>query len=62
MCCGADSRLTTNSVLPQTNAVLTIALSLAGRSGPMHKSIYIHSNDPTNPIYQLKIIGNIITP
>ncbi|MDD5678405.1 MAG: DUF1573 domain-containing protein [Kiritimatiellae bacterium] len=61
-CCGANTRLTTNSVPPQTNAVLEMTLSLSGRTGPMHKSIYIHSNDPVNPIYQLKITGNVAAP
>lgn len=61
-CCGANTRLTTNSVSPQTNTVLELTLPLSGRSGPMHKSIYIHSNDPVNPIYQLKIKGNVVAP
>lgn len=61
-CCGAGTRLTTNSVPPQTNTVLELTLSLSGRSGPMHKSLYVHSNDPVNPIFQLKIKGNVVTP
>ena len=61
-CCGADARLSTNSVPPQASVVLELTLSLSGRSGPMHKSLYIHSNDPVNPIFQLKIKGNIVTP
>lgn len=61
-CCGAGTRLATNSVPPQTNTVLELTLSLSGRSGPMHKSLYIHSNDPVNPIFQLKIKGNVVSP
>ena len=59
-CCGADTRLTTNTVPPQTNTILELTLPLSGRTGPMHKSLYIHSNDPVNPIFQLKIKGNVV--
>jgi len=61
-CCGADTRLITNSVPPQTNTLLELTLSLSGRTGPMHKSLYIHSNDPLNPIFQLKIKGIVVSP
>lgn len=61
-CCGATTRLATNSVPPQTNTVLELTLSLSGRTGPVHKSIYIHSNDPLNSIYQLKIKGTVVAP
>lgn len=61
-CCGAETRLTLNSVPAQTNTIFEITLSLSGRIGPMHKSIYIHSNDQANPIFQLRIKGNILAP
>lgn len=61
-CCGANTRLISNSVPPQANTVLELTLSLSGRIGPVHKSIYIHSNDPLNPIFQLKIKGNVVAP
>ena len=59
-CCGASAHLAASNVPLQTNAVLELILPLSGRTGPMHKSLYIHSNDPVNPIFQLKIKGNVV--
>jgi hypothetical protein len=59
VCCGATVTLATNTIGPGTNTTLTIKLSLAGRSGAMAKSIYLHSNDPTNQIQQIAIRGNV---
>jgi len=59
-CCGASASVTTNAIAPGTNAFLNIRFSLAGRSGPVAKSIYIHTSDPSAQIHQFMITGEVV--
>ncbi len=59
-CCGASALLSTNIVQPGSNTVLRISLPVPGGSVKINKSIYVHSNDPTSPILQLKLKGEIV--
>lgn len=59
-CCGASTRLGQPTIAPGTNTTLDISLSLKGRKGKVNKSFYVHSNDPQNPIFQLRMIGACI--
>ncbi len=45
-CCGVEAALAAGRLAPGSNAVLAVKLSLAGRRGPVNKSIYVASNDP----------------
>lgn len=58
-CCGAATDMAQKRLPPGTNAPLHVRFSLAGREGKLNKSIYIGSNDPTQPYYQLRIIGTV---
>lgn len=59
--CGcATTKLGTNSIPPGAETELATALDLRGRSGPQRKSIYVHSNDPLKPIFQLQITGDAV--
>lgn len=59
-CCGVSLWLSQYTILPGSNATLKATLSLHGRSGPVQKSIYVQSNDPSNRIVQLQFVGNAI--
>lgn len=59
-CCGASVRLAQKTIAPGKNTTLVISISLLGRKGRMNKSIYVHSNDRLNPIFQLRIIGTCL--
>ena len=58
-CCGASTELATNSVPPGTNTALKVKLSLKGRGGEQQKSVYVGSNDPRQPYYQLRFVGKV---
>ena len=60
-CCGASTKLADTSIPPGTATTLEVGINMAGRKGRMNKSIYLHSNDPANPIFQIRIVG-VIAP
>jgi hypothetical protein len=56
--CGCTAaNLTRQTIPPGESAELSTRLTLAGRSGELHKTILVESNDPANPALQLAIIG-----
>ncbi|MEI6564749.1 MAG: DUF1573 domain-containing protein [bacterium] len=59
-CCGAVANLLDKVVQPGSSTVLTVNLSLKGRRGPVSKTIYVQSNDPREPYFQLKLTGNVL--
>ncbi len=60
--CGCTAAELTNSTIPPgESAKLAAKLTLAGRSGDIHKTILIESNDPANPAFQLAMQGKIVT-
>ncbi len=60
--CGCTAAELTNSTIPPgESANLAAKLTLAGRSGDIHKTILIESNDPANPAFQLAMQGKIVT-
>jgi hypothetical protein len=60
--CGCTAAELTNSTIPPgESAKLATKLTLAGRSGDVHKTILIESNDPANPAFQLGMQGKIVT-
>ena len=59
-CCGASTKLADATIPPGTFTTLEIGINMAGRKGRMNKSIYLHSNDPSNPIFQIRIMGVVV--
>jgi len=59
-CCGASTRLETNSIAPGTQTTFDVSLSLRGRLGNQHKSLYLESNDPKEPLLQVRFIGRAL--
>jgi hypothetical protein len=53
--------LTRQTIPPGESAELSTRLTLAGRSGELHKSILIESNDQANPALQLALVGKTAT-
>ncbi len=58
-CCGASYILGTNNIISGKSADLKVMLSLSGRSGEQRKSFYLITNDPAQPVYQLRIDGKV---
>lgn len=56
-CCGVSGALAQKVVAPGTNTTLSVKFSLIGRVGKQLKNIYVHSNDPAHPYYQLTLAG-----
>ena len=56
--CGCTAaNLTRQTIPPGESAELSTRLTLAGRSGELHKTILVESNDPANPALQLALVG-----
>jgi hypothetical protein len=56
--CGCTAaNLTRQTIPPGESAELSTRLTLAGRSGELHKTILVESNDPANPALQLVLVG-----
>ena len=59
--CGCTAARTgTDRVAPGGKTAVTVQFNLAGRTGAQHKSIYIDSNDPQNPIVRLEVTGEAV--
>ena len=61
-CCGATIAMPDRTIPPGSNSALKVSLSLRGRRGEMRKSIYVGSNDPRQPYYQLRFLGTVTAP
>lgn len=60
--CGCTAaNLTRQTIPPSESAELSTQLTLAGRSGELHKTILVESNDPANPALQLALVGKTAT-
>jgi len=59
-CCGATATISEKLIQPGTSAVFHVVYALAGRSGPIAKSLYIASNDPREPYLQLRLAGTAV--
>lgn len=58
--CGCTTAALSNSTIPPGGSVVVSArLSLAGRRGEQHKSIYVECNDPQNPQFRLDLVGTV---
>ena len=66
--CGCtQATLTQNTIPPGSNAVLSARLTLKGIVGPKRTHIYLHTNDPANPVFQFQlsgsaVVGSSVTP
>ena len=56
-CCGTGASIATNEIAPHTNTALVVSVSIGGIRGPVQKTFYIGSNDPSQPYLQLRVIG-----
>lgn len=60
--CGCTTtHLQSMTITPGQQTELQVQVSLFGRSGKQQKSIYVHSNDPQNPVFHLQVIGEAVT-
>ncbi len=58
-CCGVSSQLSSMTVLPGSNSVLSVRFVLKGRRGPQLKTVYLISNDPVTPFYKVRLMGRV---
>ena len=59
--CGCVTRrLEKKTLAPGESTGLEIALNLKNRSGKQRRTIYVHTNDPMNKIFRLRITGNVL--
>lgn len=61
--CGCtEVEIVSDTIAAHEATDLSVKFNTAGRVGPQRKSIYIHSNDPLNPILCLMLNGDIVAP
>ena len=60
-CCGATAEIREKTVLPGSNTTLDVRLSVRVRKGEQNKTFFIHSNDPSQPLYSLSLKGIVAT-
>lgn len=59
--CGCTTVKTgSDQVEPRGTTQVTVTFNLAGRSGEQRKVVYVHTNDPENPILQLEMKGEAL--
>ena len=59
--CGCTTAgINSNAVPPGSNCIVTVTMTMQGRDGPQHKALYIASNDPLQPLFQLRLTGTIV--
>jgi hypothetical protein len=59
--CGCTTTTLSDKITPPgSNCTVTVTMTMKARSGAQHKALYVHSNDPTQPILQIRMTGTII--
>ena len=58
-CCGATASISTDSIPPNSSATLTVSLGPMARPGPFCKKVTLTTNDPTAPIIEIPIVGEV---
>ncbi len=61
-CCGTSAMLADQVVAPGTSTTVRVTSSLRGRRGRQLRTVYVHSNDPRQPLFQLRVTGSVAVP
>lgn len=61
-CCGAAASISTNSIAPGAAATLTVALKPMAKPGPFRKKVTLYTNDPSAPVVEIPIAGEVLAP
>jgi len=59
-CCGAAASISTNSIAPGAAATLTVALKPMAKPGPFRKKVTLYTNDPSAPVVEIPIVGEVM--
>ena len=59
-CCGSSASITTNSIAPGAAATLTVALKPMAMPGPFRKKVTLYTNDPSAPVVEIPIVGEVM--
>ncbi|MDI6774914.1 MAG: DUF1573 domain-containing protein [Verrucomicrobiota bacterium] len=60
--CGCSkTELSTNTIAPGANATLKARVCIKGFAGAKRSSIYVHSNDSSHPVFQLRVTGTAVS-
>ncbi len=61
-CCGSTASITTNSIAPDAAATLTVALKPMATPGLFRKKVTLYTNDPSAPVVEIPIVGEVLAP
>lgn len=59
-CCGATASISTNSIVPGAAATLTVSLKPMAKPGPFLKKVTLYTNDPSAPVVEIPIVGEVM--
>ncbi len=59
-CCGAKAVISRPTLAPSEATEVTVEFSLMGRTGALHKVIYLATNDPSRPYLSLTFSGKVV--
>ena len=61
-CCGATASISTNSIVPGAAATLTVSLKPMAKPGLFRKKVTLYTNDPSAPVVEIPIVGEVLAP
>ena len=56
-CCGATASLSSATIPPSGEATLTLSVRPLAPNGAFKKNVFVHSDDPERPVFQLTLTG-----
>ncbi len=59
-CCGCTGQLTKQVLAPGESGTLKVACTFASRPGAMRRTMYVNTNDPSNPRATIAIKANVV--
>ncbi len=61
-CCGAKAGVSATRIEPGESATLTISLGPMAKPGPFRKKVTLYTNDPSAPVVEIPIVGEVLAP
>lgn len=59
-CCGAKAEISATNIAPGAAVTLTVSLGKIARPGPFRKKVTLYTSDPSAPVVELPIVGEVI--
>lgn len=61
-CCGAKASVSATKIEPGAAATLAVSLKPMAKPGPFPKKVTLYTNDPSAPVVEIPIVGEVMAP